>query len=76
MKSLALVVKDNVTSETYFKVALDTLETIQCLEKVEILNQEGREVTLRASCIIPFLRRLNLTDFKLDVDRIGYKTQL
>ncbi|RXW25136.1 hypothetical protein EST38_g650 [Candolleomyces aberdarensis] len=76
IKSLTLIVQVSILSEFYFKEALDTLETIQCLQKVEILNQEGSKVYLVADTIIPFLGRLNLSDFKLGVDRIKYQKQL
>ncbi|KAJ2933693.1 hypothetical protein H1R20_g3417, partial [Candolleomyces eurysporus] len=75
MKSLTLIVQVNTVSDVYFKEALDTLETIQCLEKVEILNKEGSKVHLGADTVIPFLQRLNLSDFKLGVDRLKYEQQ-
>ncbi|RXW25132.1 hypothetical protein EST38_g652 [Candolleomyces aberdarensis] len=70
MKSLTLVVGDTSSSD-YFEEALGTLEAIQCLEKVEIKPQ-GRTVSVWIEPIIPFLKRLNLSDFELTADRVRY----
>jgi hypothetical protein len=73
MKSVTLIVQGHISHERYFKKLVDTLEAIQCVEKVEILDQEGSSDLLWTNTIEPFLERLNLTSFKLGVKRVGYE---
>jgi hypothetical protein len=78
MESVTLVLYPslNISSAAYFKEVLDSLETIQCLEKVEILDQEGARIYLGIDCIKPFLERLKLTSIKIGVHRIKYEQML
>ncbi|KAJ2933692.1 hypothetical protein H1R20_g3419, partial [Candolleomyces eurysporus] len=72
MKSLTLVIRGGISTSGYFQEALGTLKAVQCLEKVEI-KQEGPIATLMADRFIPFLERLNLSEFELTADRILYQ---